>query len=322
MRIHVPKDWELPESAVTPEALYRGRTRREFLRTAGLGIVGAVLARTAFAAKVGLPDQRNPAYDGSGLKVTPYELITSYNNFYEFGTDKGEPKVNTNRGWSPEPGWTVELAGLASNTGKWDVEDLVRRIGGVEQRIYRHRCVEAWSMVVPWDGIPLAKLVAFAQPKANANFLKFTSFLDPKHASGQEERNLDYPYIEGLVIQEARNELAMLATGIYGKPLLNQNGAPLRLVVPWKYGFKGIKSITRIEFTDKQPMNTWQKMSPDEYGFLANVNPDHDHPRWSQASEEVIGSGFFSHRQKTLVFNGYEKQVAAMYKGIDLDRFF
>lgn len=322
MLIRSKKDWELPESAVTPEAIYRGRTRRDFLRTAGMGIVGAVLARKLLAATAGLPDQRNPAFDGSGLKITPYNLITSYNNFYEFGTDKDDPAEYANRGWTPEPGWTVELAGLAGNTGKWDVEDLIRKLGGVEQRVYRHRCVEAWSMVVPWDGIPLAKLVAFAQPKAGVRFLKFTSFLDPKHAPGQARKNLEYPYVEGLVLAEAMNELAMLATGIYGKPLPNQNGAPLRLVVPWKYGFKGIKSITRIEFTDQQPLNTWQKMSPDEYGFLANVNPNHDHPRWSQATEEVIGSGFFSKRQTTLMFNGYEKQVAAMYQGMDLDRYF
>ena len=199
--------------------------------------------------------------------MTPYNLITSYNNFYEFGTDKDDPKAYANKGWKPEPGWTVEIGGLAGNPGKWDVEDLVAKMGGIEQRVYRHRCVEAWSMVVPWDGFPLAKLVAFGQPKANANFLKFTSFLDPKHAVGQKDENLDYPYVEGLFIPEARNELAFIATGIYGKPLLNQNGAPLRLVVPWKYGFKGIKSIVRIEFTQAAPLNTWRKMAPSEYGF-------------------------------------------------------
>jgi len=323
MHIHLKKDWQLPESAVTSESAYRLRPRRDFLKTLGWGAMGAALLRTkGWGALTGFPAQDNPAYLGAGLKVTPFKLVTSYNNFYEFGTDKGDPKDEANDGWQPEPGWTVEIAGLAANPGKWDVEDLVAKMGGIEQRIYRHRCVEAWSMVVPWDGFPLAKLVAFARPKASARFLKFTSFLDPKHATGQKEGNLEYPYVEGLVISEAMNELAFVATGIFGKPLPNQNGAPLRLVLPWKYGFKGIKSIVRIEFTDKSPFSTWQKMAPDEYGFLANVNPHHDHPRWSQASERIIGGGIFTGRQPTLMFNGYEKQVAAMYKGLDLDKYY
>jgi len=323
MRIHVPKEWELPESSVTPESTYAARDCRSFLKTAGLGVAGALwLNRKASAATTGLPPVDNPDFLAGALKVTPYDLATSYNNFYEFGTDKSDPKVNANDGWKPEPGWSVEIGGLVANPGKWDVEDLVKKMGGIEQRIYRHRCVEAWSMVIPWDGFPLARLVAFAQPKRETRYLKFTSFVDPKHASGQQQGNLDYPYVEGLVLPEALNPLAFVATGIYGKPLPNQNGAPLRLVTPWKYGFKGIKSIVKIEFTADMPVNTWRKMAGDEYGFFANVNPNVDHPRWSQASEKVIGGGgFFGLRQPTLMLNGYEKQVASIYQGMDLRKF-
>jgi len=323
MRIHVPRDWELPESAVTPESLYWKRDRRSFIKTAGLGLAGALLLRrSAFGATTGFPDKPNTKYSGTELKITPYEFITNYNNFYEFGTSKDDPANYANKTWKPEPGWTVEIGGMADNPGKWDVEDLVAKIGGIEQRVYRHRCVEAWSMVIPWDGFSLASLVNFGRPKAGAKFVNFTSFFDPKDAIGQRQGNLDYPYVEGLAMPEAMNELAFLATGIYGKPLPNQNGAPIRLVTPWKYGFKGIKSIVRVEFSDRPMPTSWNKMAPGEYGFFANVNPHHDHPRWSQASETVIGSGFFAKHQPTLMFNGYEKQVAAMYKGMDLDKYF
>jgi len=315
MRIRVPKDWEIRESAVTPESVYRLRNRREFLKTLGAGAAGALLLRSrSLAAMTGFPAAVNPDYSGDGLKVTPYKLVTSYNNFYEFGTDKGDPSENANHGWNPEP-WTVEIAGLANNPGKWDVEDLVKKMGGIEQRVYRHRCVEAWSMVIPWDGFALAKLVDLADPKPGAKFLKMTSF---DKVTGSQDGGFGGPYVEGLRLDEARNELAFIATGIYGKPIPNQNGAPLRLVTPWKYGFKGIKSIVRMEFTTKEPINTWQHLAADEYGFYANVNPTVDHPRWSQASEQVIGGGVFNSRQKTLMFNGYEKQVAALYQGLDL----
>jgi sulfoxide reductase catalytic subunit YedY len=260
----------------------------------------------------------NPAYRDPALKPTAYEHITSYNNFYEFGTAKEEPAVLANRGWKTEP-WTVELAGLVNAPAKFDVNDLVTKMGGVEQRVYRHRCVERWSMVVPWDGFPLAKLVQLADPKPEAKFLKMTTFLDKQSSPGQRAGNLDYPYVEGLRLDEATNELAFIATGIYGKPIPNQNGAPLRLVVPWKYGFKGVKSIVKFEFVAKQPVNTWQAMQAAEYGFYANVNPKVDHPRWSQANETIIGAGgALGARQKTLLFNGYEKEVAALYKGMDL----
>jgi sulfoxide reductase catalytic subunit YedY len=318
MLVRSKRNWEVSEAAATPEAIYRLHNRRNFLRTLGLGLAGAVFGPSGLvAATAGFPAKINPAYPASALKSTPYDLITSYNNFYEFGTDKADPKENANQGWKTEP-WTVELAGLVRNQGKFDVNELVKKIGGIEQRVYRHRCVEAWSMVVPWDGFPLAKLVALADPKPEVKHLKFISFNDPINAIGQRDALLDWPYVEGLRLDEATNELAFIATGIYGRPLLNQNGAPLRLVTPWKYGFKGIKSIVKIEFTAAQPRNTWNIMAPREYGFYANVNPQVDHPRWSQASERIIGGGIFSGRQPTLMFNGYEKQVASLYKGLDL----
>src|SRR5471032_401238 len=311
MRIRTPKNWEIPESAVTPESIYRLRNRRDFLKTLGFGAVGALFLRTgAVGATTGFPAAVNPDYSGAGLKVTPYPLITSYNNFYEFGTDKGDPVVNANKGWKTEP-WTVEVAGLVNNPGTWDVEDLVKKMGGIEQRVYRHRCVEAWAMVIPWDGFALRKLVDFADPKPEAKYLKLTSFRDDAR---DRDAGFDGPYVEGLRLDEARNELAFIATGIYGKAIPNQNGAPLRLVTPWKYGFKGIKSIVRMEFVAREPVNTWQQLARDEYGFYANVNPTVDHPRWSQASERVIGGGVFSGRQATLMFNGYEKQVASLYQ--------
>jgi methionine sulfoxide reductase catalytic subunit len=317
MHIRVPKPWQLPESAVTSESVYRARPRREFLHLLGAGAAGLLVPGALRGATAGFPSAENPAYPASALKPTAYEHITSYNNFYEFGFDKDEPKDLANRGWSTEP-WTLELSGLIRNPGKHDVNELIGRLGGIEQRVYRHRCVEAWSMVVPWDGFPLAKLVALADPKPEAKFVKFSTFLDRTHAPGQRTDALQWPYVEGLRLDEAMHELAFIATGIYGKPIPNQNGAPLRLVVPWKYGFKGIKSIVRIEFTDRQPRNTWQVMAPHEYGFYANVNPTVSHPRWSQASEKIIGGGFFTPKQPTLLFNGYETQVAPLYAGLNL----
>jgi sulfoxide reductase catalytic subunit YedY len=321
MLIRSPKDWEIAESAATPESLYRLTSRRDFLRTLGIGAGVALAARSGFAAAEGFPSKENPAFPASALKPTAFDYITSYNNFYEFGTDKGDPKIYANKGWKTDP-WTVEIGGLVNNPLKIDANELVKKMGGIEQRVYRFRCVEAWSMVIPWDGFPLAKLVAMAEPKPEAKFVKFTSFNDPKSAPGQAEGNLDYPYVEGLRLDEANNELAFMATGLYGKPLPNQNGAPLRLMAPWKYGFKNGKSIVKIEFVAKQPRNTWNILAANEYGFYGNVNPNVDHPRWSQASERVIGGGFTGGRQKTLMFNGYEKQVAALYQGMDLKKYY
>ncbi|MDO8539857.1 MAG: protein-methionine-sulfoxide reductase catalytic subunit MsrP [Opitutaceae bacterium] len=325
MLIRSPQDWELPESAATPERDYdlRSLGRREFLKTAGLGLATAALAgRPAFATTAGFPTKVNPDYRDAALKPTAYELITSYNNFYEFGTDKADPKPNANKGWKTEP-WTVEITGLVRNPAKIDANDLVAKMGGAEQRVYRFRCVEAWSMVIPWDGFPLAKLIAWADPKPEAKFVTFTTVLDPKNIPGQRRGTLEWPYLEALRLDESNHELAFMATGIYGRPIPNQNGAPLRLVVPWKYGFKCGKSIVKINFVAKQPRNTWNVMAADEYGFYANVNPTVDHPRWSQASERVIGGGgLLGTRQKTLMFNGYEKQCAALYKGMDLRKYY
>jgi sulfoxide reductase catalytic subunit YedY len=320
--MHVRKNplWQLPDSAVTPQSQYL--RRREFLRTCGLGLAaGAFLTRVTDAATTGFPDSLNPADRLPGVKLTPYNDVTGYNNFYEWGPDKEDPKVNANKGWKTEP-WTIEIGGLCGKPAKLEVNDLIKTVGGIEQRNYRHRCVEAWSMVIPWDGFALAKLVAMAQPKAEAKYLQFTSFLDPGNCPGQRTHDYSWPYTEGLTLPEATNELAFLATGIYGKPLLNQNGAPIRLVVPWKYGFKGAKSLVRIDFVVEQPATLWNQMAPEEYGFYANVNPEVDHPRWSQKTERVIGAGFFGGRQPTLKFNGYEKEVAGLYAGLDLRKNF
>jgi sulfoxide reductase catalytic subunit YedY len=316
MQIHQRRSWELPDSAVTPEKDYL--RRRDFLRKVGFGMAAAAILPPALrAASSGFPSALNPAYKLEGVKLTPEELVTSYNNFYEWGMSKDEPKHLANAGWKTEP-WNIEIGGLCGKPAKFEVNELIKAVGGIEQRNYRHRCVEAWSMVVPWDGFPLAKLVALAEPKPEAKFIQFTTFHDPVNCPGQNNKSFTWPYVEGLTIDEARNELAFLATGIYGKPIPNQNGAPIRLVVPWKYGFKGAKSLAKIDFVAEQPKTLWNMSAPQEYGFYANVNPEVDHPRWSQKSERVIGGGFFSSKQPTLKFNGYEKEVAALYAGLDL----
>jgi len=320
MHIITPPSWRLPDAVVTPEEAYLGR--RHFLKTLGLGIASAALApRFLFGATAGFPAKLNPAYRLDGLTLTKENAILGYNNFYEFSLQKEAPRIEANKGWKTDP-WKIEIAGLVRKPQTFDVNELVRKIGGIEERNYRHRCVEAWSMVIPWDGFPLQKLVALAEPESRAHFVKFTSFLDPEAAPGQKDNRFPWPYVEGLTLDEARHELAFLATGIYGKPLANQNGAPIRLVVPWKYGFKGIKSITKIEFTDEQPETLWHQTAPTEYGFYANVNPEVDHPRWSQARERVIGGGLFEGKKATLMFNGYEKEVAGLYKDMDLKKNF
>ena len=322
MHIRLPKDWELPESAATSERDYALRPRRDFIKDFGLGLAAAALLPAGLrAATTGFPSKVNPAYQDPALRPTSYDIITSYNNFYEFGTDKSDPKPNSANWKKPDP-WTVEIGGFCRNPQKIDVNDLITKLGGLEERVYRFRCVEAWSMVIPWDGFPLAKLVAFADPLPEAKFVQLTTILDRENIPGQRTRSLQWPYVEGLRLDEANHELAFMATGIYGRPIPNQNGAPLRLVVPWKYGFKYVKSIVKIEFVDKQPRNTWQVMASDEYGFYANVNPQVDHPRWSQARERIIGGGGLNASQRTLMFNGYEKQVAGLYQGMDLRRFY
>ena len=312
--------WDLPDSAITLEP-YHIR-RREFLRVFSLGLAASALLPPGVQVETAaLNDSVNPALKLDGVKLTSEDLITSYNNFYEWGLAKDQPKEQANRGWKTQP-WSVDIGGLCDNPRKIDVDELIRLLGPVERRNYRHRCVEAWSMVIPWDGFPLAKLAHLAQPKAEAKYVKFTSFFDPDNCPAQRSNDFPWPYTEGLTLPEAMNELAFIAVGLYGKPLRNQNGAPLRLVVPWKYGFKSAKSLAKIEFVAEQPKTLWNQLAPNEYGFYANVNPNVDHPRWSQKSERMIGAGFFSGKQPTLMFNGYEKQVAHLYTGMDLRKNF
>jgi sulfoxide reductase catalytic subunit YedY len=248
-----------------------------------------------------------------------WEEITTYNNFYEFGLDKSDPSERSGS-FKPRP-WSVEIAGEAAKTGRYTLEDILKP-HALEERIYRFRCVEAWSRVVPWLGIPLRDVLARFEPNSRAKFVEFTTLLDPKQFPGQRSRVIDWPYVEGLRIDEAMHPLTLLTVGLHGRWLPNQSGAPLRLIVPWKYGFKSIKSIVRIRFVEKQPATSWNKAAPDEYGFYANVNPTVDHPRWSQAKERRLGGSLFGSRIDTLPFNGYANEVAALYRGLDLRRFY
>ena len=306
MLIRRPPD--IPTSEITDESFYT--TRREFLLAAGFGL-GALSGLLPLAPD-GFPLTGRTDDD----KLTPWDDITGYNNFYEFGTGKDDPARNA--GTLRTRPWKVEVAGEVAKPAVYDFDDLLRGLT-VEERVYRHRCVEAWSMVVPWNGIPLAGLIARLEPTSRAKYVEFTTLLDPRQMPGQQRRILDWPYTEGLRMDEARHPLAILVTGVYGRPLPTQNGAPLRLVVPWKYGFKGGKSIVRIRVLEQQPATTWNLAAPDEYGFYANVNPEVDHPRWSQARERRIGEFF---KRKTLPFNGYADQVASLYAGMDLRKNF
>ena len=256
---------------------------------------------------------------GADEKLTKYQDITTYNNYYEFGTDKGDPAIEAVL-FKPRP-WTISIEGEVKKTKTISIEDLMK-LAPLEERIYRHRCVEAWSMVIPWIGLPLASLVKWAEPTSNAKFIEFTSANDTATMPGARVPVLDWPYVEGLRIDEAMNPLALLAVGLYGEVLPNQNGAPVRLVTPWKYGFKGAKAIVKIRFVEKMPLTTWVKSGPNEYGFYANVNPNVDHPRWTQSSEKPIGAGLFAGRIKTKMFNGYTDQVGQMYAGLDLKKNF
>jgi sulfoxide reductase catalytic subunit YedY len=305
-------------SEITPESVYLNR--REILQGA-LGIAAAAglgLSGTASARGAALKFTPNARYS---LDESPnsYEDVTTYNNFYEFGTGKSDPSENSGP-FKPVP-WTVSIAGEAEHTGTFALEDLLKG-HALEERIYRLRCVEAWSMVIPWVGIPLASILRRFKPTSKAKYVAFKTVLRPAEMTGQRSRVLEWPYVEGLRIDEALHPLSLLAVGLYGKTLPNQNGAPLRLIVPWKYGFKGIKSIVEIRFTEKQPPTSWNISAPHEYGFYANVNPRVDHPRWSQARERRIGGGLFNSRVPTQMFNGYEKEVAQLYSGMDLRRFY
>jgi len=252
---------------------------------------------------------------GAGEKLTKYEDVTTYNNYYEFGTGKADPAIEAVL-FKPLP-WSISIEGAVKKAKTINIEDLMA-LAPLEERIYRHRCVEAWSMVIPWVGLPLASLIKWAEPTGNAKYVEFITANDPKSMPGVRSPILDWPYTEGLRMDEAVNPLTLLAVGLYGEVLPNQNGAPVRLVTPWKYGFKGGKSIVKIRFVEKMPVTTWVKAGPSEYGFYANVNPNVDHPRWSQSSEKPIGAGLFGGRIKTKMFNGYSEQVAHMYAGMDL----
>ncbi|MCK5810084.1 MAG: protein-methionine-sulfoxide reductase catalytic subunit MsrP [Cocleimonas sp.] len=298
----------LKDNEVTDYSVYQ--SRRQFMKTAaGLGLIAATggIIQPSFA-KTGK--------FSTNEKATPYKDITSYCNFYEFGTGKSDPKKNAHS-LITSP-WSVVVEGECEKPGRYDLEDLLKPLS-IEERNYRFRCVEGWSMVIPWMGFPLAELIKRMKPTSNAKYVYFETLHDPKQMPGQKSPVLDWPYTEGLRMDEAMNPLTLMATGIYGKDLLNQNGAPLRLVVPWKYGFKSIKSIAKIRFMEEQPMNSWQKANMTEYGFYSNVNPKVNHPRWTQRKERRIGE---FRKRKTLMFNGYSEQVASLYTGMDLKKYF
>jgi methionine sulfoxide reductase catalytic subunit len=304
---------DIPSSEITSETLYHNR--REFIKTAsaalGIAAAGTLLVPNATAAA----PQAKGRYDTTE-KQTPFEDVTTYNNYYEFGTGKDDPARNS-KNFKPKP-WTVKVDGMCKKPATYNFDDLVKGLT-TEDRIYRMRCVEAWSMVIPWAGFPLRALIDKLEPLPSAKFVEFKTLVDGNQFPEQRRsflKVLDWPYIEGLRMDEATHPLAFIATGLYGKPLPNQNGAPLRLVTPWKYGFKGIKAIVSIRFVDKQPVNTWQVQAAQEYGFYANVNPNVDHPRWSQARERRIGEFF---KRQTLMFNGYT-EVAELYSGMDLKK--
>jgi len=312
----------IASSEITPEAVYLER-RRLLQAAVALGVVGLGTALAEDTEAVGseqksLQYTRNARYS-LNEPANSYKDITTYNNFYEFGSDKGDPAANSGR-FKPTP-WSVTVAGEAEVTGTFTLEDILKP-HALEERIYRLRCVEAWSMVIPWVGVPLANVLKRFKPTSKAKYVAFKTVYRPAEMPGQRYRSLEWPYVEGLRIDEAMHPLTLLAVGLYGKTLPNQNGAPLRLVVPWKYGFKSIKSIVEINFTEKEPPTTWNLLQPSEYGFYANVNPQVDHPRWSQARERRIGAPLFQTRVPTLMFNGYEKEVAHLYRGMDLRRFY
>jgi len=341
MIIKTPKTSDEIESRVTDENIYRNR--RELLKQMGyLGTAGMMASNAQaqlFGGLFGGNKDKEPSQSfkttpldyatndqfGQGETPTPERQVTSYNNFYEFGTGKDDP-VKNSQGFQVNP-WQLVIDGEVEKPITLDYDDIINSVH-LEERIYRMRCVEAWSMVIPWVGIPLSTLLKKVVPTSKAKYVAFKTLHDPKQMPGQASRfmggGLPYPYTEGLRMDEAMNDLTLLAVGVYGKTLPPQNGAPIRLVTPWKYGFKGIKSIVKISLTEKQPPSTWNVIGPSEYGFYANVNPEVDHPRWSQASERrITGAGLFAEsRIETQMFNGYQEQVAHLYSGMDLRKFY
>ncbi len=342
MLIKIRKKSDLKESQITDHSVYLNR--RSIIKTLAFTAVTIPFVKPAQAGLFNLFSENENGSDNSGVifarskleylknsnhqslsPITPEKKILQYNNFYEFGTGKADPFEYAGQ-FKVDP-WSLTIDGLVDKAITLNYDDLLKRFV-IEERLYRMRCVEAWSMNIPWLGFSLASLIKLASPKSAAKFVRFETLYDPKQMRGQGSSRIgggiDYPYIEGLRLDEAINPLTLLSVGLYGKTLAPQNGAPVRLVVPWKYGFKSIKSIVRITLTDKAPVNTWQKIAPSEYGFFANVNPDVDHPRWSQESERFIGEGnlFAQTRKQTLPFNGYQEEVADLYKGLDLKRYF
>jgi sulfoxide reductase catalytic subunit YedY len=323
MLIRRKKGWELPDRAATPEAVFL--ERRALIKAMGLGSLLAPGLATAFAARMaqaadedpsaGLyPFKRNPRYT-LDRPITDPKYSENYNNFYEFGTDKSI--ADDAQALKIRP-WTVKIDGMVEKPIEIGIDDLLKKMP-LEERLYRHRCVEAWSMAVPWSGFAMAAFVDFAKPLGSAKYVRMETFLDPAQAPGQKQFWYPWPYVEGVTMAEARNDLAFMVTGMYGKPVPKQDGAPLRLALPWKYGFKSAKSIVRVSFTDKQPVSFWENVQGDEYGFWANVNPEVPHPRWSQASERVLGS---DERVPTLKWNGYGEYVAHLYDGLQNEKLF
>ena len=305
---------DIPSSEITPPEVYR--ERRRFMRgMAALASAPLIGAANEVQAGVKLPGVKASAYHLPEDK-TAYKDVTTYNNFYEFGTGKDDPAERAG-GFKTRP-WTVSVEGAVKNAKVYDIDSLLK-LAPLEERVYRLRCVEGWSMVIPWVGYSLAEIIRRAEPTGNAKYVEFVTLHDPAQFPGQRSKVLNWPYTEGLRLDEAMNPLTLLALGLYGEALPNQNGAPVRLVVPWKYGFKSAKSIVKIRFVEKQPLTAWMQAAPEEYGFYSNVSPAVDHPRWTQARERRIGDFL---KRDTLMFNGYSEQVAHMYRGMDLKRFF
>jgi len=316
MLIKNKKSWEISENKATDQNLYINR--REVIKSMGLGAGVGLLGASVFLPSDAKAATKPLTYIDGGFGTTenktPLDIVTSYNNFYEFGTGKDDP-ARFASSLITDP-WTIKVGGLCENTGTFNLEDFIKQ-HELQERIYRMRCVEAWSMVIPWVGIPLAEIVEKLAPTTDAKFVQFETALRRGEMRGVRRPVLDWPYTEALTMEEALNPLPLLAVGLYGNSLMNQNGAPMRLVVPWKYGFKGIKSIVSIKFLKNQPMTTWKESAPREYGFYSNVNPNVDHPRWSQGSERRIGE---FRRRDTLMYNGYGEEVAHLYDGLDLTR--
>jgi sulfoxide reductase catalytic subunit YedY len=325
MLIKHVKNSEVKPSEITSKSIFLNR--RKFLQTAaiagGISLLPKVITSSFASTRTKFLNVKTTSF-AEVEKLTTYEGLSSYNNFYEFGTGKTDPARNAHT-LKPEP-WTIEISGLATKIGKFHLDDLIKP-HQLEERIYRLRCVEAWSMVIPWVGIPLVDIIKRFEPNSKAKFVAFETLVDKEQMPGQKSRSLDWPYVEGLRMDEAINPLTLLAVGVYGERMPNQNGAPIRLVVPWKYGFKSIKSIVKISFVEKEPPTTWNIQAPSEYGFYSNVNPNIDHPRWSQKRERrITGEGglsaIFMPKIETQFMNGYADEVAELYKGMDLKKFF